>query len=111
MSVRTSRHNAAIIIGVHGEIDMLTAPRLRSPVVTAIRQARGNPVVIDLTGVTFLGTHGLAVLRTIAEADGAGGPIRIVTGGNQFVHQAITVSGLDGAFTLYSSLEDALPAR
>jgi anti-sigma B factor antagonist len=60
--------NAAsvVVLRVSGEIDMLTAPELAGHLETRLggQTQPDGIVVLDLTGVTFLGSAGLAVLAT-----------------------------------------------
>jgi anti-sigma B factor antagonist len=50
-------------IAVSGEIDMSNAEAFRRALATA---AQGDPVVVDLTAVTYLGSAGLSVLFAFA---------------------------------------------
>ena len=53
-----------VLLAVDGEIDTLTAARLQAGLDEAVAasQADGSSVVVDLSGVTFLASSGLAVL-------------------------------------------------
>ena len=62
-----------------GEVDVLTAGRLRAAVNKALREAENRPVVVDLTAITFLGSHGLAALADAAStAQQRRDPLRVV---------------------------------
>jgi anti-anti-sigma factor len=53
------------VLTVSGEIDMASGPRLRAAldeIIDAPPVAAPSGLVVDLTGVTFLGSAGLAVL-------------------------------------------------
>jgi anti-anti-sigma factor len=61
--VQRTVDNLSVVVQAGGELDMLTAPRLSAQ----LDQAEAvvvppAPVVLDLTGLTFLGSAGLAVL-------------------------------------------------
>lgn len=86
--------------GVHvsasGEVDISTAARLRMGLAEAMRDA--DSVVIDLTDVTFMDSHGLRVLieaRVAAEER----PF-VVTAASPNVRRLIHVSGLGESFGL-----------
>jgi len=105
------RHEAdAIVVIVEGDVDMLTVGRLRAAVDEALRDAVGRPVVVDLTAVTYLGSHGLAALAEAAsKAEWRREPLRVVVDETRAVIRPLQVSGLDEVLTLYYSVGDALP--
>ncbi|SFO91950.1 anti-anti-sigma factor [Amycolatopsis arida] len=62
--------NGLMLVRVSGEVDIVTAPGLRDRVEQAVRRCADESaagLVLDLTGVTFLGTAGLSVLLELAE--------------------------------------------
>jgi anti-sigma B factor antagonist len=61
-----SRQGRGVVVGVHGELDMATAPELRRGLIDLIENQGNRSVVVDLRGVRFFGSSGLAVL---VEAD------------------------------------------
>ena len=70
-----------VLLEVDGEIDTATAPRLQAGLDEALdaADAEGSRVVVDLTGVTFLASSGLAVLIGGARRVTAlGGRLRLV---------------------------------
>jgi anti-sigma B factor antagonist len=100
-----------LVIAVAGEIDMETAPALYKAVTAGIDRTRGEPCVLDLTMVTFLGSAGLSALveaTSIAEARRE--PLRIVVDSNRPVIRPIQVTGLDDVLRLYHSVDEAVRA-
>jgi anti-sigma B factor antagonist len=96
------------LIWVGGEIDMLTAPRLRQAL-TASVAVRGADVVVDLDRVTFLGSNGLGVLVELhQQAEAAGANFRLVCA-NRTVSRPLTLTGLDQVLDFYESHEDLPP--
>lgn len=61
LQVRTESVPGALIVAATGEIDMLTATRFDQEVQRAIAQSPQR-LILDLTGVTFLSSAGLALL-------------------------------------------------
>jgi anti-sigma B factor antagonist len=99
----------AVIITAVGEVDLMTAPRLRDAAGQALAQPGEGPVVIDLTRVTHLASAGLqALLDAHAKAARAGEPLRIVVDHQRPVVLPLHVTGLDKVLRLYHSLDDAL---
>jgi anti-sigma B factor antagonist len=58
LDVRAERVGDVVVVRVAGEVDLWTAPVL-GPYLTA-----GPPLVVDLSGVTFLAAAGLTLLVT-----------------------------------------------
>ncbi len=101
-----------LVIVVRGEIDLETAPRLHKAVTAGIDQTRGEPCVLDLTEVTFLGSPGLAALVDATEhAETRREPLCIVVDANRPVIRPIEVMGLDHVFRLYHSVVEAVDGR
>ncbi|HEX6340598.1 STAS domain-containing protein [Umezawaea sp.] len=82
----------AVLVTVKGEVDVATAPRLRGWLEQAFAAKKAS-VVLDLTGVEFFGSVGLAILvefhgrgelegvelRTVAPARAVAGPLYLTT--------------------------------
>lgn len=105
--VTLSRTDTATIATVVGEIDISSAPEFRAAITEAIQTSPLPVVVIDLTGVTFLGSPGLAALIT-AEAQAAERRVRlgVVTGGNRIVLRPLQITGLDMSIPIHETLAD-----
>jgi anti-sigma B factor antagonist len=109
LRLTTRRESAAVVVAVAGEVDLLTVGRLRAEVDAALRSAAGQPVVVDLTEVSYLGSHGLAALaEATSKAEGRREPLRVVVDETRAVILPLQVSGLDEVLALYYTVEDAL---
>lgn len=111
MSIRTVDRDDGIIVDVDGEIDGLTAPRLRDAIAAAFDRFDGRPLIVDLSAVRFLGSAGLRMLfDSAAEAVDKRGqqPLRIVVDHTRPVIRPIEIVGLDNVLALYESVSDAL---
>ncbi|OZM83461.1 STAS domain-containing protein [Pseudonocardia sp. MH-G8] len=100
-----------VIITVGGEVDMLTSPQLRSLVLDQFEPGAGvELVVLDLDGVTFLGTSGLAVLIEVREAAHAAGvELRLACTARR-VLRPLTIAGLIPLFDIHDTIDGALAA-
>jgi len=97
------------VVRIGGEIDMLTAPRLRDALAPVVAVSGGD-VVLDLDRVTFLGSNGLGVLVELAQqAEAAGTKFRLVCA-NRTVSRPLTLTGLDQVLDFYESAADLPPA-
>lgn len=109
LTVRTSGADA-VVITVGGEVDMLTSPQLRAAVLVQLDGSGVELVVLDLDGVTFLGTSGLAVLIEVREAaHTAGVELRLVCTARR-VLRPLTIAGLMPLFDIHETLDAALAA-
>jgi len=51
-----------VLVDLHGDVDLVSADRARDVLGRAISARRLGPVVVDLSGVTFMDCRGLSVL-------------------------------------------------
>jgi anti-sigma B factor antagonist len=100
----------ALVVTVAGEIDRFTVARLRAAVTTGFDQLRGGEIlVIDLTGVTFLGSPGLQALVEATEAARhRREPLRIVVDNTRPVIRPIQITGLGEVLALFDTVTQAL---
>jgi anti-sigma B factor antagonist len=97
-----------VVATVSGEVDMLTAPSLRA-VVTA-ELADCAVLVLDLSGVGFLGSAGLAVLVEAShEAERHQVELRLVAAGRS-VRRPLEITGLNEVLTTFPTRDDAVGA-
>ncbi|GAA0898464.1 STAS domain-containing protein [Pseudonocardia zijingensis] len=112
ITLSTARPAAGqVVITVGGEVDMLTSPQLRLAVLDQFEPDAGvELVVLDLDGVTFLGTSGLAVLIEVREAaHNAGVELRLACTARR-VLRPLTIAGLVPLFDIHDSVDQALVA-
>jgi anti-sigma B factor antagonist len=106
-SFTTQRHGAAVVLQVHGEIDMLTSPRLRNELIDLL-DSRPSVLVLDLAGVSFFASSGLATLVEASEAAAeAGVPLRLAAMGRS-VRRPLQITGLAARFDTYDDVPGAL---
>lgn len=97
----------SVVLHVEGEVDTLTAPLFDSAVKMQL-DAAPPYLVLDLTGVSFLGSSGLAVLIRAA-ADSAERDIRLaLVTESRAVLRPLEVTGTAEGFTIYASVATAL---
>jgi anti-sigma B factor antagonist len=95
-----------VLVTLNGEHDVSTAPAIREATV----MSDGIPLVIDLTGTTFLDSSVLGVLLGTSEAcSQAGRPFHVVLGegGAPAVKRVLDLSGFDQVLPIVSSVDDA----
>lgn len=94
------------VVHVAGEVDLGTDHEFAKAVWDGLDS--GSPVVIlDLAGITFMGSVGIRVLiEAHHEAQGAGRVVRIVDG-TRFVRRVLEITGLGDVLTVHHTLEEA----
>ena len=97
LSIRTGEDGTVIVAAV-GEVDAFTAPPLRR-LIDAQLERRPQKLVLDLSGIRFLGSAGLAVLVETHKAAGARDTTLHLRGTNRAVIRPLEVTGLIGLFT------------
>jgi anti-anti-sigma factor len=110
--------DTATVVTVEGEVDLLTARQLMDALEQVWRERpESTTVVIDLSGVTFLGSSGLGILadlagRTTTRTPGALGPaVRLVAPPeNDAVIRPWTTMNLQQILPLHPDVESALNA-
>jgi anti-sigma B factor antagonist len=100
--------DGVVVATVAGEVDMLTAPALRAAVLAELDDC--TVLVIDLSGVSFLGSAGLAVLVEAShEAQRRQVELRLVAAGRS-VQRPLEITGLTEVLTTFPSRDDAVGA-
>jgi anti-sigma B factor antagonist len=105
----TRRVDDVLVVRVAGEVDLRTAPQLQEALDETLERMTGGRVVVDLTGVSFFGSPGLAVLAdAAAQADQHHCQLRIIVGINPLVRRSIEVTGLDRVLVLCVNVVEAV---
>jgi anti-sigma B factor antagonist len=112
LTVDIDPRDSAVVVSVRGELDLATVPVLRERL-ERLGEASPppSPVVVDLSGVTFIGSAGLALLVELHnQCEERGVRLALVATGT-VVPRAIQVTALDEVFSIHSSLDEALETR
>ncbi|MBF6399684.1 STAS domain-containing protein [Nocardia cyriacigeorgica] len=102
LTVVVHERENSIVVAATGEIDIASVPELQAALDAL---APGCVPVLDLTGVSFMGSVGLSALVAAAEA---AEPHRVRVVSSPQVRRPIDVTGLDQVVALYETLDDAL---
>lgn len=99
-----------VVLDVRGEVDTLTAPQFEAAL-TGLDGGDRSTIVVDLTGVTFLASSGLAVLiQSAHRRDGEADRLRLVAP-SRAVRRPLEITGSDQLFDLYNDLDTATRHR
>lgn len=103
--VRVDRLAADVVVVAVGEIDSVTAPTLSA---TLHRELEHAPtvLVLDLTGVSFLGVAGLHVLDcALARAETVSVTINLVHHEHSAVQSALRAAAMTGLFPTFRTVD------
>lgn len=104
-----SEQDGCRVVTIDGEVDMMTSPQLRSAALDEV-QPGVRALVLDMEGITFLGTSGLAVLIELRDAAQAAGVDLHLACTARRVVRPLTIAGLVPLFNLYGTVEEAIDA-
>ncbi len=105
LAIRSRQAGRDVVWEVAGEVDLGTEEQF----LTGLRHVlQGKPavLVVDLDGLTFLGSRGLSALVEVNKAAGPG-VLRVVAG-NRPARRAIEITGLDHVLTICATVDEAL---
>jgi anti-sigma B factor antagonist len=95
------------VVSVVGELDVATAPEMRSRLEESIDASKLPAVVADLLGVTFIDSTALGVLiGALKRSQAAGGEFRIVAAEPRIL-KVFEITGLTELFSIYPTLDEA----
>jgi anti-sigma B factor antagonist len=95
------------VIAVTGEIDLFTAPEFKQRM-SALIDAGRSRLVVDLSETTFIDSSSLGVLIGAHRRLKLRGGALLVVSDNEAITKTFKITGLDGVFTLTSSVDEAL---
>ena len=91
-----------LVVGVSGEVDIASAPKLREELLGALRR-HGARLALDLGGVTFMDCAGInALLAARRHARLEGGWVRVARASRR-ARKVLTLTGLHREFALAGS--------
>lgn len=99
-------HGGIVVLSIGGEIDLVTAPALEEAIGGVVVDDP-EALIIDLSGVEFLGSVGLKILAATYEKLDDSAEFGVVARGPA-TRRPIHLTGLDKTFPLYPTLDDAL---
>lgn len=104
--IQSEPDQRSAVVALEGELDLERAPSLKWALVDAI-DAGKQQLVVDLTQVRFMDSTALSVLVGVNRSLSSGSRMAIVCT-NSNVLKIFELSGMDGAFAIFPTLDDAL---
>ncbi len=107
LTVRHEDRGSWTVVRASGDLDLASAPGLRSTAVGLITEGRRH-LVLDLGGVDFLDSLGLGVvIGIVRRARAQGGDVRLVSD-RPHLERTFALTGLDRALPLHPDVDAAL---
>jgi anti-sigma B factor antagonist len=97
----------AAAITVHGELDMLTVPELRTALGAEI-DAGIKRIVLDLTDVGFIDSVSLAAIVNAKRRLGADGGFAVVIAPDSYTMLIFEIGGMDSVVEVFATRADAV---
>jgi anti-sigma B factor antagonist len=94
------------VVAVGGDLDLSSAPQLKWMLLDALEEGHGR-LVLDLSRATFMDSTALGVMIGVNRSLALGARLAIA-GARHNVLNIFELSGMDGAFAMFGTLEEAL---
>ena len=103
------RHGDTVLARLSGEIDLSNASTVEEQVTSGL--AGSTAVAVDLSGLSYLDSAGLALLSRLAgRLSELSGSLRLVVPPDAFVGRTLSISGLAFAIPVDETVDAALAA-
>jgi anti-sigma B factor antagonist len=106
LTTRITEHDECTVVSVDGELDMSTAPELHD-VLAAARRAREVDIVLDVGGLEFCDSAGLAVFVRAHNELEASGRRLIVAAPTPTVARILELSGVSQVIPTTTGADEA----
>jgi anti-sigma B factor antagonist len=104
--VREDLDERTCVIAAGGDLDLSSAPQLKWTLLDALEEGHGG-LVLDLSRATFMDSTALGVLIGVNRSLALGARLALA-GARHNVLNIFELSGMDAAFAMFSTLEEAL---
>ncbi len=107
MDFSCTKNGDALVVGITGRMDAVTAPEFDTQCQTWMENNETR-IVVDLSGLEYISSAGLrSILAAAKQIKRTGGEL-IFTGLSGMVEEVFTVSGFSAMFKIFKTTEDAL---
>jgi anti-sigma B factor antagonist len=110
VQISARQSQGAVILDVTGDIDLANSPAMRKVLLGEIKEKRIPKVFLNLKGVRYIDSSGIASLVEGLKASRDMGSRMILYGLNTTVREVMELSRLQRIFEIYESEEQALSA-
>jgi anti-sigma B factor antagonist len=96
----------SVVIAFKGDIDLQTSPKARDALLGVV--GSGKPVVVDLAGVGYIDSSGVASLVEALQTAKKGGHTLSLAAVSEGALRVLKLARLDAVFTIHDSVDDAV---
>ena len=100
LSISVQRTPTEVVVGLTGEIDLSTAPRLSNTIAELLAEAPAR-VVLDMSGVTFCDSQGLGTLVVLSRKATLAHSCLVLTNVGDFLLRVLDITGLRPALMIH----------
>jgi len=100
LTISVERSPSEAVVGLTGEIDLSTAPRLSNTVAELLAEAPAR-VVLDMAGVTFCDSQGLGTLVVLSRKAALAHSCLVLTNVGDFLLRVLDITGLRPALMIH----------
>lgn len=97
---------AGFIVALEGDVDLQTSPDARKVLLEVV--GRGRSVFVDLSGVGYIDSSGIASLVEALQQSRQNGSAFVLASVSEAALRVLQLARLDRVFKIYGTLEDAL---
>ena len=97
-----------VVVAPEGDVDMSRSPELRSAIQQAIAEHKPDRLVIDLSGVAYMDSSGLATLVEAMKTSKAAGATMALCEMTEKVRAIFEIARLHQFFTIFQTRDAAM---
>lgn len=106
MQHEVSEREGQLVIAFSGDIDLESSPQARKALLECV--ARKQPVLADLSRVTYIDSSGVASLVESLQTARKAGTTFALASVSESAMRVLQLARLDKVFTIFASVEDGL---
>ncbi|MFC5746405.1 anti-sigma factor antagonist [Actinomadura rugatobispora] len=110
LDVTALRQDGRAVVRLRGELDIANGDDLRDRL-RAARRSYGDHLILDLTDLRFMDSHGLSIIIDCYKAVSASGGGLVLAAPRPIVRRTLEITGLHRRITVTPTVEEAIAAR
>ncbi len=98
--------NGVVVVGFDGDVDLENSPRAREILLECVKRA--EPVVVDMSGVSYIDSSGVASLIEAFQAARGAGQFFSLAALSDAALRVLKLARLDKVFTIHDTVADGI---